>query len=130
MTMLKNSLRGVALGALLAVSTVALPSLATAQSVFTAPERLQEGSVSFASAERGAPVLAGGNTAVLVTSKERPLPAVTLGEVLATSDVPGGVVNVLTGDAAEIGPWLAEHADVDAIDLCGAPPGRLLVKTS
>jgi len=73
-----------------------------------------------------APVLAGGNTAVLVTSKERPLPAVTLAEVLATSDVPGGVVNVLTGDAAELGPWLAEHADVDAIDLCGAPPGRAM----
>jgi acyl-CoA reductase-like NAD-dependent aldehyde dehydrogenase len=68
-----------------------------------------------------APVLAGGNTAVVVTSKARPLPAVTLGEVLATSDVPGGVVNLLTGDAEEIGPWLAEHADVDAIDLTGAP---------
>jgi acyl-CoA reductase-like NAD-dependent aldehyde dehydrogenase len=67
-----------------------------------------------------APVLAGGNTAVVVTSKERPLPAVTLAEVLATSDVPGGVVNILTGDAAELGPWLAEHADVDAIDLAGA----------
>jgi acyl-CoA reductase-like NAD-dependent aldehyde dehydrogenase len=68
-----------------------------------------------------APVLAGGNTAVVVTSRRRPLPAVTLGEVLATSDVPGGVVNLLTGDAAELGPWLAEHADVDAIDLTGAP---------
>jgi acyl-CoA reductase-like NAD-dependent aldehyde dehydrogenase len=67
-----------------------------------------------------APVLAGGNTAVVVTSKERPLPAVTLGEVLATSDVPAGVVNLLTGDAEELGPWLAEHADVDAIDLTGA----------
>jgi acyl-CoA reductase-like NAD-dependent aldehyde dehydrogenase len=67
-----------------------------------------------------APVLAGGNTAVVVTSRDRPLPAVTLGEVLATSDVPGGVVNLLTGDAAELGPWLAEHADVDAIDLAGA----------
>ncbi len=68
-----------------------------------------------------APVLATGNTAVVVTSKERPLPAVTLGEVLATSDVPGGVVNLLTGDAEELGIWLAEHADVDAIDLAGAP---------
>ncbi|MFQ1001690.1 aldehyde dehydrogenase family protein [Modestobacter sp. SSW1-42] len=66
-----------------------------------------------------APVLAGGNTAVVVSSKGRPLPAITLGEVLATSDVPGGVVNLLTGDAAEIGPWLAEHADVDAVDLAG-----------
>ena len=57
----------------------------------------------------------------MVNSKDRPLPAITLGEVLATCDVPGGVVNLLTGDAAEIGPWLAEHADVDAIDLAGAP---------
>jgi acyl-CoA reductase-like NAD-dependent aldehyde dehydrogenase len=73
-----------------------------------------------------APVLAGGNTAVVVTSKERPLPAVTLGEVLATSDVPGGVVNLLTGDSAELGPWLAEHADVDGIDLTGAPHGRVM----
>jgi acyl-CoA reductase-like NAD-dependent aldehyde dehydrogenase len=73
-----------------------------------------------------APVLAGGNTAVVVSSKARPLPAVTLGEVLATSDVPGGVVNLLTGDAEEIGPWLAEHADVDGIDLTGAAPGRAM----
>lgn len=67
-----------------------------------------------------APVLATGCTAVLVSSKQRPLPAITLSEVLATSDVPAGVANLLTGDAAEIGPWLAEHADVDGIDLCGA----------
>ena len=73
-----------------------------------------------------APVLAGGNTAVVVSSKQRPLPAVTLGEVLATSDVPGGVVNLLTGDAEELGPWLAEHADVDGIDLTGAPAGRAM----
>jgi acyl-CoA reductase-like NAD-dependent aldehyde dehydrogenase len=73
-----------------------------------------------------APVLAGGNTAVVVTSRERPLPAVTLAEVLATSDVPGGVVNLLTGDAAEIGPWLAEHDDVDAVDLTGAPPQQAM----
>jgi acyl-CoA reductase-like NAD-dependent aldehyde dehydrogenase len=73
-----------------------------------------------------APVLAAGNTAVVVTSRDRPLPAITLGEVLATSDVPGGVVNLLTGDAAELGPWLAEHADVDGIDLTGAPAGRLM----
>jgi len=73
-----------------------------------------------------APVLAGGNTAVVVTSKARPLPAVTLGEVLATSDVPAGVVNLLTGDSAELGPWLAEHADVDGIDLTGAPPKRVM----
>ncbi|MGY1916022.1 aldehyde dehydrogenase family protein [Blastococcus sp. SYSU DS0973] len=73
-----------------------------------------------------APVLATGNTAVVVTSAQRPIPAVTLGEVLATSDVPGGVANLLTGDAEELGPWLAEHADVDGIDLTGAPAGRAM----
>jgi acyl-CoA reductase-like NAD-dependent aldehyde dehydrogenase len=73
-----------------------------------------------------APVLATGNTAVVVTSHHRPIPAITLGEVLATSDVPGGVVNLLTGDAVELGPWLAEHADVDGIDLTGAPAGRAM----
>ena len=73
-----------------------------------------------------APALAGGNTAVVVSSHRRPLPAVTLAEVLATSDVPAGVVNLLTGDAGELGPWLAEHADVDAIDLTGAPPNRAM----
>ncbi len=67
-----------------------------------------------------APVVVSGNTAVVVTSGERPLPAVTLAEAMATSDVPGGVVNVLTGRAAEIGPWLASHADVNALDLTGA----------
>ena len=66
-----------------------------------------------------APVIAAGNTCVVVTSAERPLPAVTLAEALATSDVPGGVVNLLTGRAAEIGPWLADHLDVNAIDLAG-----------
>ncbi|HEY0125847.1 MAG TPA: aldehyde dehydrogenase family protein [Blastococcus sp.] len=73
-----------------------------------------------------APVLAGGNTAVVVTSKERPLPAVSLAEVLATSDVPWGTVNLLTGDAEELGTWLAEHADVDAVDLTGAPADRAM----
>ena len=66
-----------------------------------------------------APVVVSGNTAVVVSSYERPLPAITLSEVLATSDVPGGVVNILTGDAAEVGPWLASHMDVNAIDLTG-----------
>jgi acyl-CoA reductase-like NAD-dependent aldehyde dehydrogenase len=56
---------------------------------------------------------------VVVTSFERPLPAITLGEVMATSDLPGGVVNILTGSASEIGPWLASHQDVNAIDLAG-----------
>jgi acyl-CoA reductase-like NAD-dependent aldehyde dehydrogenase len=68
-----------------------------------------------------APVIVGGNTAVLLASEARPLPAISLTEVLATSDVPGGVVNVLTGRTAEITPWLASHMDVNAIDLCGVP---------
>jgi acyl-CoA reductase-like NAD-dependent aldehyde dehydrogenase len=67
-----------------------------------------------------APVIASGNTAVVITSQDRPLPAITLSEVLATSDVPGGVVNIITGRTAEIAPWLASHADVGALDLVGA----------
>ncbi len=67
-----------------------------------------------------APVIATGNSVVVVASEERPLPAITLGEVLATSDVPGGVVNVLTGKMAELAPVLAGHFDVNAIDLTGA----------
>jgi acyl-CoA reductase-like NAD-dependent aldehyde dehydrogenase len=69
-----------------------------------------------------APVLVTGNTAVLVTSQDRPLPAASVGEVLATSDLPGGVVNILTGITAELAPWLASHRDVNAIDLTGAAP--------
>jgi acyl-CoA reductase-like NAD-dependent aldehyde dehydrogenase len=72
-----------------------------------------------------APVIVTGNTAVVVASEERPLPAVTLAEVLATSDLPGGVVNLLTGRVAEIAPWLASHMDVDAIDLSGVTDARL-----
>jgi acyl-CoA reductase-like NAD-dependent aldehyde dehydrogenase len=68
-----------------------------------------------------APAIVGGNTTVVVASEKYPLPAVTLSEVLATSDVPGGVVNLLTGRVAEIAPWLASHMDVNAIDLAGAP---------
>jgi len=66
-----------------------------------------------------APVVVTGNTVVVVSSYDRPLPAVTFAEVLATSDVPGGVVNVLTGSAATVGPWLAAHMDVNAVDLVG-----------
>ena len=66
-----------------------------------------------------APVIATGNTCVVVASTDRPLPAITLAEVLATSDLPGGVVNLLTGSAAELAPWLAAHADVNALDLAG-----------
>jgi acyl-CoA reductase-like NAD-dependent aldehyde dehydrogenase len=67
-----------------------------------------------------APVVVTGNTAVVLASQERPLPAVTLAECLATSDVPGGVVNVVTGVTAEVAPWLASHRDVGALDLTGA----------
>jgi acyl-CoA reductase-like NAD-dependent aldehyde dehydrogenase len=68
-----------------------------------------------------APALVTGNTVVALASERFPLPAVTLSEVLATSDVPAGVVNVLTGRTAEIAPWLASHMDVNAIDVAGAP---------
>ena len=66
------------------------------------------------------PPLVGGNAAVLVASESRPLAAVELAEVLATSDVPGGVVNILTGRRAELAPVLASHMDVNALDLAGA----------
>ena len=67
-----------------------------------------------------APALVAGNTVVVVADEAHPLSAISLAEVLATSDVPGGVVNVLTGSPAEITPWLASHADVNALDLAGA----------
>jgi acyl-CoA reductase-like NAD-dependent aldehyde dehydrogenase len=66
-----------------------------------------------------APVVVSGNACVVLASESRPLPSVTLSEVLATSDVPGGVINVLTGRVAEVAPWLASHMDVNAIDLAG-----------
>lgn len=67
-----------------------------------------------------APALVAGNTVVVVASEQHPLSAISLAEVLATSDMPGGVVNVLTGSPAEIAPWLASHQDVNALDLAGA----------
>ncbi|MEI2776888.1 MAG: aldehyde dehydrogenase family protein [Tetrasphaera sp.] len=72
-----------------------------------------------------APIVTPGNTAVVVASKDRPTPAIALAEALATSDVPGGVVNLLTGDPAEMAPWLASHRDVNAIDLTGAAGTQL-----
>ena len=69
-----------------------------------------------------APIITTGNTTVVVASRERPLPAVSLTEVLATSDLPGGVVNVLTGYPGELAPWLASHRDVNAVDLTGVDP--------
>lgn len=67
-----------------------------------------------------APAILTGNTVVVVANEAAPLAAISLAEVLATSDIPGGVVNILTGSPAEIAPWLAGHADVNAIDLAGA----------
>lgn len=67
-----------------------------------------------------APAIVSGNTVVVVAQQSAPLSAISLSEVLATSDVPGGVVNILTGSPAEIAPWLAGHADVNALDLAGA----------
>ena len=69
---------------------------------------------------RVAPAIVGGNATVVVASESSPLAAVELGEVLATSDVPGGVVNLLTGHREELAPWLAGHMDVNALDLAGA----------
>ena len=66
------------------------------------------------------PAIVGGNAVVVVTGGDASLVAVTLGEVLATSDVPAGVVNVLTGERAELLPWLISHLDVNAVDLAGA----------
>jgi acyl-CoA reductase-like NAD-dependent aldehyde dehydrogenase len=70
---------------------------------------------------RLAPPLVGGNAVVVLASESRPLPAITLTEVLATSDVPPGVVNVLTGRKRELVPVLAAHADVDGLDVWGVP---------
>jgi acyl-CoA reductase-like NAD-dependent aldehyde dehydrogenase len=68
-----------------------------------------------------APIIVTGNTAVVVASQPAPLPAITLAEVLATSDLPGGVVNLLTGHREELAPWLASHMDLNALDLAGVP---------
>ncbi|HEY7564873.1 MAG TPA: aldehyde dehydrogenase family protein [Acidimicrobiia bacterium] len=70
---------------------------------------------------RLAPVIVSGNCAVVLASYPQPMPAITLAEAMVSSDVPPGVVNVLTGDPSELAPWLADHMDVNAIDLAGAP---------
>ncbi|MCW2787185.1 MAG: Aldehyde dehydrogenase family protein [Marmoricola sp.] len=72
-----------------------------------------------------APVITTGNTCVVIASEPHPLTAITLAEVMATSDLPGGVVNVLTGSVAEIAPWLASHADVNGLDLTGVADREL-----
>jgi acyl-CoA reductase-like NAD-dependent aldehyde dehydrogenase len=66
-----------------------------------------------------APILASGNSVVVMPHYGQPLPALSLAEVLATSDVPGGVVNIISGNPAEVMPWLASHADVNAFDFAG-----------
>jgi acyl-CoA reductase-like NAD-dependent aldehyde dehydrogenase len=73
------------------------------------------------------PAIVSGNTVVVLASRERPLPAVTLAEVLATSDLPGGVVNLLTGYTAELAPVVAAHLDVNAIDCTGVDDVALAV---
>jgi acyl-CoA reductase-like NAD-dependent aldehyde dehydrogenase len=74
---------------------------------------------------RVAPAIVSGNTAVVLASERWPLPAVTLAEVMATSDLPGGVANIVTGLTAELVPHLAGHMDVNAVDLTGCPPHLL-----
>jgi len=75
-----------------------------------------------------APAIATGNTVVLIADETQPIPAVTLSEVLAASDLPGGVVNILTGSTAEIAPWLASHMDVNALDLAGVDDPALAIE--
>ncbi len=72
-----------------------------------------------------APVIVSGNTCVVLAAQDRPLPAITWSEALATSDLPGGVVNLLTGSVAEVTPWLASHMDVNAVDLTGVDDPEL-----
>lgn len=66
-----------------------------------------------------APVIASGNSAVLIASESYPLPAITLSEVLATSDVPAGVINILTGKITELAPWVGSHMEIDGVDVAG-----------
>ena len=66
-----------------------------------------------------APVIASGNSAVLIASESYPLPAITLSEVMATSDVPAGVVNILTGKITELAPWIGSHMEIDGVDVAG-----------
>jgi acyl-CoA reductase-like NAD-dependent aldehyde dehydrogenase len=75
--------------------------------------------------KRMAPALCGGNALVVLAPEETPLPALTLAEVLATSDLPAGVVNVLSGFRKELLPWLASHMDVNAIDVAGCTPDEV-----
>jgi len=93
---------------------------------FTIPEAL--GVVGFIAPKKPAllgfvagiaPIIAGGNTVIALASESAPLPAMSLAEVIATSDVPAGVVNILTGKSAELAPWFASHMDIDGLDISG-----------
>ena len=75
---------------------------------------------------RIAPALVGGNTVVAITSEKHPLAAITMGEVFQTSDVPGGVINLISGLKSELVPWLAAHMDVNAIDTTGVASDAIL----
>jgi len=96
--------------------TVSLPEPVGVTAVLAPPDSALLGLVSVL-----APVVVSGNTAVLVASERHPLLSVAFAEALAAAALPPGVVNVLTGEVAEIAPWLAAHQDVNAMDLAGAP---------
>ena len=66
-----------------------------------------------------APIIVGGNTVVVLASTKAPLSAMSFAEVIATSDVPAGVINILTGKKDEIAPWVASHMDIDGFDISG-----------
>ena len=75
-----------------------------------------------------ASIVVSGNTVIVIASESQPLPAVSLAEVIATSDVPGGVINILTGSYKEIAPWLASHQDVNALDLTGVDKNQIALE--
>jgi len=93
---------------------------------FTIPEAL--GVVGFIAPKKSAligfvagiaPIIASGNTVIALASESAPLPAMSFAEVIATSDVPAGVINILTGKASELAPWFASHMDIDGLDITG-----------
>jgi acyl-CoA reductase-like NAD-dependent aldehyde dehydrogenase len=73
-------------------------------------------------------IVVSGNSIIVIASESQPLPAVSLAEVIATSDVPGGVINILTGSYKEIAPWLASHQDVNALDLTGVDKKQIALE--
>ena len=93
---------------------------------FTIPEAL--GVVGFIAPKKSpllgfvagvAPIIASGNTVIALASESAPLPAMSFAEVIATSDVPSGVINILTGKSTELAPWFASHMDIDGLDITG-----------